>query len=114
MHKSAYPNNMQNSAAFAAQAYNDQLSSTDVAVSPLDAVTGRLNEVLNFANHQGERLEVIEARLNGGGALAGNAGANQPRAVSSGLIGKMNDALDEIMARLQRTDGVITRVRDTV
>lgn len=87
------------------------------AVSPcseLDGARNRLAEVLNFAEMQGERIENIEAKLNGGACATAGQTAQNPRPVPNGTIGQMGQILDDIMARLQRTDAAVSRLRSAI
>lgn len=80
----------------------------------LDVVRNRLGEVLNFVQCQGERIDQFSDKLVGGATIAGNAGAAPPRPAPYGMVGQMGQTLDDIMAVLQRTDGVVSKLRSVI
>lgn len=85
-----------------------------VVVTELEMVKGRLQEVLSFANMQGALIEDIRSKLLGGGQVGGKDCTNTVRPVPSGLIGQLNQILDDVMAQLQQTDANVTHLRGSI
>jgi len=85
---------------------------SEAQLTELQMVANRLDELMNFACHQCERIEGIDGRLTGGAPTVEPKPG--PAAVPAGLVGLLNAKIDEIIARLQRTDAVVSRINSAV
>lgn len=93
---------------------SNALQNQQVDMSSMDVIGNRLREVRNFVDHQGERLEQIDAKLNGGQSAKSDSTGQAPRPIPNGTVAEMDDILNDIMIRLQCTDGVVSRLRVTI
>lgn len=86
--------------------------SAAVPMSDLDVFKSRLGEILNYVQMQGDRIDSICAKMTGGVVGTGKGEAGRP--IATGTISEINCAADEILARLQRTDEAVSRLRQAI
>lgn len=100
-------NKYQTAATHGAEAVHDN---TD-----LEVLANRFDEILSFIHCQGEAVERVDCKLRGGlMSPKDQSNAQPPRPVPAGMLGRLQQTADDMMARLHRTDESVSRLSKTI
>lgn len=86
---------------------------TDPRCSEVDAICNRMAEIIQMASVHAERLEQVEVRLTGGYPQKEST-PNAPRPVPNGKLALMSAGLDEIYARISRSEEITSRLSQAI